>query len=100
MTNETNRKIWSIWGIGLGLVCAIGSIILYGTDVAEAFGMILGGWISAMLFHTAHYFLYVRKGFDPSKKPIWRIIKSVLFVWLLILVFIVSLSLLTSFFQG
>lgn len=91
MTKETSKTAWSLWGAGLGLIGAVGSIIIDGTSVAEALGMVLGGWIMAMLCYTAHYFLYARKGLDPNKKPIWRIVKSILFVWLIILAFIFSL---------
>ncbi len=100
MEKETNRKIWSLWGAGLGLIYAIGAMFTDGIGITEAFGMVLGGGIMAILCHTAHYFLYARKGLNPDKKPIWRIIKSVLFVWLLILIFIFSLSILTSLLSG
>lgn len=83
MTKETDRKIWSLWGAGLGLIYAIGMMVTDGADIAYALGMVLGGWIMAMYLHTAHYFLYARKGLNPDQKPASRIAKTILFAWFL-----------------
>ena len=100
MKKETSRKIWSLWGAGLGLIYAIGAMFVDGIGAEEAFGLILGCWIMAMLGHTTHYFLYVRKGLDPNQKPFVRISRSIMLAWLLLLIFIFSLSMLASFFSG
>lgn len=95
MKKETNIKIWLLWGAGLGVIYAIGAMIVDGIGAAEAFGMVLGGAIMAMLCYTGHYFLYARKGLSSNQKPFLRISRSIMFVWILILGFIFSLHMFT-----
>lgn len=96
MEKETSRKIWSLWGAGLGLLYGIGAMLVEGIGIAETFGMVLGGWIVAMLSHTTHHFLYARKGLNLGQKPFVRISKSVMLTWLLILILFSSLFMLTQ----
>lgn len=104
MSKETSKKIWSLWGAGLGLSGAIGEQIIYGTNASleETIGYViggaLGGWITAILSYTAHFYLYARKGLDPNQRPFVRISRSVMLVWLLFLTLIFSLSILASIF--
>lgn len=81
MIKETDRKIWSLWGVGLGSIYAISTMVTGGQGITYALGIVLGAWIMTMYLHTAHYFLYARKGLNPDQKPTSRIAKTILYAW-------------------